>query len=163
MPLDFLFRRSDPRRNDWRGVRQTHEPRLELPRPAVPALAPPRPPLPQPAVAGAPMPESEIEVRNMSPRQMAHWAHEMYMIGWINWDEYRAALPAELHPDYDATIGALTGERAQPDRPRDMVREWEERLAFAHRHSAADDGEARKLHRIVALLRWQAVAKGLES
>jgi hypothetical protein len=161
MPLDFLFRRSDPRQNDWRDVRQTHEPRLELPPPTAPAPA--RPPLPQPAVAGAPLPESEIEVRNMSPRQMADWAHEMYMIGWISWDEYRAAQPVELHPDYDATIGALTGERAQPDRPRDMVREWEERLAFTHRYATADDSEARKLHRVVALLRWQAGSSGYDS
>jgi hypothetical protein len=163
MPLDFLFRRAEARRDDWRDVRRTREPRLELPRPLLPPVPAPRPPLPQPVVAGAPLPESEIEVRNMSPRQMADWAHEMYMIGWISWDEYRAALPAELHPDYDTTVGALTGERAEPDRPRDMVREWEERLAFAHRYSAKDDTEARRLHRIVALLRWQAVAQGLDS
>ncbi len=166
MPLDFLFRRSEPRprRTTWqdvRQVRQAREPRLELPRPAAPAPA--RPPLPQPAVAGAPPPESEIEVRNMTPRQMASWAHEMYMIGWISWDEYRAALPVELHPDYNATIGALTGEPAEPDRPRDMVREWEERLAFARRYSGKDDAEARKLHRVVALLRWQAGSQEFDS
>jgi hypothetical protein len=161
MPLDFLFRRSDHRRPDWREVRVTREPRLELPRPTPPE--PPRPPLPQPAVAGAPLPESEIMVRNMSPRQMADWAHEMYMLGWITWDEYRAAQPVELHPDYNTTIGALTGERAEPDRPRDMVREWEERLAFAHRHASLDDTEARRLHRIVALLRWQAAPQSYVS
>ncbi|HEY1721436.1 MAG TPA: hypothetical protein VGG27_09355 [Magnetospirillaceae bacterium] len=154
MPLDFLFRRSDTRREDWRDVRATREPRLELPKPL--PKVPDRPPLPPPAVAGAPPPESEIEVRNMSPREMANWAHEMYMLGWITWDEYRAAQPVELHPDYNMTVGALTGERAEPDRPRDMVREWEERLAFAHRHSTRDDTEARRLHRIVAILRWQA-------
>jgi len=154
MAFEFLFRRLDARRNGWREIRQSREPRLELPRPSAPAPA--RPPLPPPAVAGAPVPESEIEVRHMSPRQMADWAHEMYMIGWISWDEYRAALPVELHPAYDATIGALTGERAEPDRPRDMVREWEERLAFAHRYPTMDDSEARRLYRIVALLRWQA-------
>ena len=154
MPLDFLFRRAEPRRDDWRGIRDTGEPRLELPRPAPPP-EPMRPPLPAPAVAGAPVPDSQIRVRSMSPRQMADWAHEMYMTGWISWDEYRSAIPTELHPDYDATVGALTGEPAEPDRPRDMVREMEERLEFARRHFE-DKKQMRGLERIVSILRWQA-------
>ena len=165
MPLDFLFRRNELRREEWRDLRQMRdlrEPRLHLPRPLPPA--PQRPPLPEPAVAGAPIPENDITVRNMSPRQMADWAHEMYMLGWITWDEYRAAVPVELHPDYDAKIGALTGERAEPDRPRDMVRELEERLDFARRHArVGDDTEMRKLKRVVALLHWQAAPQHLDS
>jgi len=155
MPLDFLFRRAEPRRDEWRELRNDGEPRLELPRPA-PAPEPHRPPLPTPVVAGAPLPESQIRVRSMSPRQMADWAHEMYMTGWIGWDEYRAAIPVELDPGYDATIGALTGERAEPDRPRDMVREMEERLEFARRHAVGNKAQTRGLERIVSILRWQA-------
>jgi len=151
MPLDFLFRRSDPRRPEWRALR---EPYIELPR-QIEIAPPPRPALPAPAVAGAPMPDSQIKVRSMSPRQMAEWAHEMYMTGWIGWDEYRAAIPPELHPGYDATIGALTGEFAEPNRPRDMVREWEERLDFAMRHYRPEDEHVRRIERIVSLLRWQ--------
>ena len=121
-----------------------------------------RPPLPSPAVAGAPIPDSQIRVRSMSPRQMADWAHEMYMTGWIGWDEYRAAIPTELHPDYDATVGALTGEPAEPDRPRDMVREMEERLEFARRHFE-NKTQMRGLERIVSILRWQASPQRLNS
>jgi len=167
MPLDFLFRRSEPRRNDWRDageLRVEREPRLELPPPAQPKQLD-RPPLPAPVVEGAPLPvpDSQIRVRHMSPRQMADWAHEMYMTGWIGWDEYRASIPTELDPNYDATVGALTGEPAQPDRPRDMVREMEERLEFARRHFFDDDEKLRGLMRIVSLLRWQAAPQRLDS
>lgn len=31
----------------------------------------------------------------------------------------------ELHPDFNRTIGALTGRRAAPDRERDCLAEWE--------------------------------------
>jgi hypothetical protein len=163
MPLDFLFRRSDARREEWRDLREFHgraEPRLELPRPAEPRH-PDEPSLPAPLVEGAAPPalDGEIRVRNMSPRQMADWAYEMYMTGWISWDEYRESIPAELLPGYDATVGALTGEPAQPDRPRDMVREMEEKLDFARRHFFEDDTKLRGLVRVVSLLRWQAAPR----
>jgi hypothetical protein len=169
MPLDFLFRRSESRRNDWRDAREIriqNEPRLELPAPILlESRRPDRPPLPTPVVEGAPLPvpDSQIRVRHMSPRQMADWAHEMYMMGWIAWEEYRAAIPTELHPDYDTTIGALTGEPAQPDRPRDMVREMEERLEFARRHFFDDDAKLRGLMRIVSILRWQDAPQHFDS
>jgi len=152
MPLDFLFRRSDMRRADWRALKEPHlepPPRIEV--------TPPPPPLalPPPAVAGAPAPPGNIHVRSMSPRQMADWAHEMYMTGWISWDEYRAAIPPELLPGFDATIGALTGEFAEPNRPRDMLREWEERLDFARRYSRSSGPQLKLAERIVSLLRYQ--------
>jgi hypothetical protein len=163
MPLDFFFRRMEPRRNEWRALRKEDEPRLEPPRPLPPPEEPSRPPLPSPAVAGAPLPDTQIRVRNMTPRQMADWAHEMYMTGWIGWDEYRAAIPVELNPGYDATIGALTGEPAEPDRPRDMVREMEERLEFARRYFRDDKSQRRGLERVVSLLRWQAAPPHVNS
>jgi hypothetical protein len=95
------------------------------------------------------------EVRNMSPRQMADWAHEMYMAGWLSWDEYLAAIPTELHPDYNRTVGALTGQYAEPDMPRDMVREWESRLDFVRRHNPKTDVQVKRTERIVSLLRDQ--------
>jgi len=91
----------------------------------------------------------------MSPRQMADWAHEMYMAGAMNWQEYLTAMPSELHPDYDATVGALTGERARPDHPRDMLREWEEKLAFVKRYNEWDADGVRRTERIVTLLKRQ--------
>jgi len=108
----------------------------------------------EPPALAAPL--TRAEVRNMSPRQMSAWAHEMYLAGALGWKEYQAAIPAELHPNYNRTVGALTGEMAAPDRPRDMVQEWEERLAFFRRHNAWDASEVRCTERIVTLLRRQA-------
>lgn len=89
----------------------------------------------------------------MSPRQLAEWAHEMYLSGALTWDEYRlAGFPAELHPHYNATVGALTGRPAAPDQPRDMVKEWEEKLAFYHRHNPSIDPQIRRTEKILALL-----------
>ena len=159
MPLDFLFRRSEPRRDDFRDLappRLREPPRLEPPR-AIESARDERPRLPPPLVQGAPLPvlDEGIRVRAMSPRQMQHWAHEMYMTGWIGWDDYREATPAELLPGYDQTVGALTGEPARPDHPRDMLAEMEERLDFARRHFIDDDEKLRGLMRIVAVMRWQ--------
>lgn len=95
--------------------------------------------------------------RRMSPRQFAEWAHDLYIEGLMPWQEYRlAGFPSELHPSFDVTIGALTGERAEPDRPRDMLLDWERRHAFERRHHGRDSLAAERCARIVALLRRQA-------
>ena len=60
---------------------------------------------------------------------------------------------AELHPDYDQTVGALTGEKADPDRPRDYVAIWEERLVFERKHNAGNDNRVGRSRRIVNVLR----------
>lgn len=89
----------------------------------------------------------------MSPRQLAEWAHEMYLSGALDWLEYRlAGSHAELHPDYNTTVAALTGRLAAPDRPRDIVREWEERLAFFRRHNPPEAPHVRRIEKILALL-----------
>lgn len=161
MPLDFLFRRSEPRRPHWHELREPH---FELP-PALPApiQVKPRPLLPAPARPGAEPPEITVDVRAMSPRQMAEWAHEMYMTGWIGWTEYQAAIPCELDPGYDATVGALTGETADPDRPRDMLRDWEERLDFVKRYYPDDGKQIGQAQRVLALLRWQEDPRRLDA
>ena len=64
---------------------------------------------------------------------------DLYMVGVITWEEHAMlAFQPELHPDYDQTVGALTGEKADPDRPRDYVAIWEARLAFERKHNAGD-------------------------
>ena len=94
-----------------------------------------------------------VEPRRMTPRQLAHWAHEMYLAGALTWEDYLfAGFPAELHPDYNRTVGVLTGRRAQPDWPRDMVREWEDRVAFARRHNDPCDGTVRRAEKVLTLL-----------
>lgn len=98
-----------------------------------------------------------VNPRRMSARQMAAWAEELHADGMMNWVEFgMAGFPAELHPDYDRTVGALTGERADPDQPRDMIALWEDR----HQREKRCLGPlaARVSGRIVELLRWQAAA-----
>lgn len=90
----------------------------------------------------------------MSPRELAAWAYELYLEGCLTWPEYRMlGFPSELHPRFDETIGALTGERAEPDRPRDMLTIWERRLEFERRYNLDSPETIRRSERIVHLLR----------
>lgn len=139
--LDFLLARSRAR-----GLRL--EPRLDV----AAVLAAAQSVAPPPAPAPPPDPRRRL----MSPRQMAAWAHEMYLAGWMSWEDYRAAIPAELHPNYDATVAILTGEAAAPDRPRDMVLEWQERLEYVRRYHPASADPVKRAERIFNLVRWQA-------
>ena len=67
---------------------------------------------------------------------MADVSLELYASGTIAFEEYELlAFQPELHPDYNLTIGALTGELAGPDKARDFVAQWEERLNFERRHN----------------------------
>ena len=79
---------------------------------------------------------------------------DLYMVGVITWEEHAMlAFQPELHPDYDQTVGALTGEKADPDRPRDYVAIWEARLAFERKHNAGDANLVERSRRIVNVLR----------
>lgn len=101
-----------------------------------------------------------IDPRRMSPRQMADWAHEMYLCRMLSWDEYcMAGFPAELHPHYNRTVGALTGNLAQPDAPRNMIRVWEERLAFALRYNDEDEPEVQRTEKLLMLLKQHIPAR----
>lgn len=148
MKLDFLFsRHNPPGRRHNREDPQVGPPPHDLGNPFSSAESETAPRL------ALPPPRLGFGVRQMSPRQLAEWAHEMYLSGALNWQEYRfAGSHAELHPDYNSTVGALTGQPAAPDRPRDMVREWEERLAFFHRHNPPQDPQIRQVEKVLALL-----------
>ena len=90
----------------------------------------------------------------MSPRQLAAWAHDMYLCRVLDWEDYcMAGFPAEMHPHYNRTVGALTGHLAQPEAPRNMIRVWEEKLAFTLRYFAADAPEVARCEKLVRLLR----------
>ena len=105
-------------------------------------------------------PQPGRDVRNMSPRELANMAHDLYMEGVFSWDEYKmAGFPPELDARYDQTIGALTGETAKPDSPRDMVAEWQEKLDFTKRYYEPDSEMVRRTERIVGVLKWQDVPK----
>ncbi|MGE5547076.1 MAG: hypothetical protein ACM33T_09270 [Solirubrobacterales bacterium] len=130
----------------------------------VPPAAPPRVepalllPAPPPAPAAndhdeAARGEAAWDPRRISPRRFAEITHELYIEGVLSWAEYRmVGFPSELHPDYDITIGALIGEKAAPDRPRDMLAEWEQRVEFERRHNP-DDREIRRAERVLEVLR----------
>lgn len=125
-----------------------------LPERADPILLPKASP---PPVIALPPPREKRprhELRAMSPRHFAEIAHELYVEGSLSWREYQlVGFPSELHPDYNTTIGALTGERAAPDRPRDLLAEWEHRVDFMRRYQ---DPALRVAERALEVLRRQA-------
>lgn len=102
-----------------------------------------------------PPPPAAYPVRAISPRDLAALAHELYLEGGIVLDEYLLlGFPSELNPAFDRTIGALTGRKAQPDRPRDMIREWENRLSDLLASSAPLPALLDRARRTLGLLRW---------
>lgn len=113
--------------------------------PPVIALPPPRP-----------APRPRFDLRNMSPRQFAEAIHELYVEGSLKWEEYQlVGFPSELHPNFDSTIGALTGERAAPDRKRDMLAEVESQIEFLRRFLAGQE-DFWRIERALDVLRRQA-------
>ena len=96
----------------------------------------------------------DVNLHRLTPRQMANLSSDLYAAGVVSFDDYSAlAFQPELQPDFARTIGALTGERAEPDRPRDFVRLWEERTEFQRRHNPARQDIVRQHERIVSVLR----------
>ena len=79
---------------------------------------------------------------------------DLHVAGVLPWEEYAMlAFQPELHPDYDRTVGALIGKKAQPDRPRDFVALWEERLAFERKYNAGNPKLIARTAHIVTVLR----------
>ena len=97
------------------------------------------------------------DLRNISPRQFADVTHELYMEGTLSWEEFKMlGVPSELDPRYDQTIGALTGEKAQPDRPKDMLGHWEQRVDFEKRYNPSED-QVRTAESALQKLTWQTL------
>lgn len=122
--------------------------------PAPPGTAP-EPDAVQPA-RPSPLAEliGDVDVHRLTPRQMADLSLDLYAAGALSFDDYAAlAFQPELHPDFQRTIGALTGERPEPDRPRDYVQLWEERLAFQRRHDTRRPDLIEQAERIAQVLR----------
>ncbi len=98
--------------------------------------------------------ETAFDPRRMTPREMAGRSIELYAAGFLEWDDHLAlAFQPELHPDYNRTIGALLGEKAAPDAPRDFVDEWERRLLFELRYNAENTEAVGRARRILKALR----------
>ena len=95
-----------------------------------------------------------MNVRQMSPRKMVHLSMDLYVAGIIEWKEHEMlGFQAELHPDYNKSIGALTGEPAKPDQAKDFIEEWENRLAFQRRHNPDNVLRIRRTEHIKNILR----------
>lgn len=95
----------------------------------------------------------DVDVRQMTPREASEVGLQFYAEGLVSWDEYaELAFQPELHPAYNETIGALLGETASPDKPRDFVGEWTERLSYEQRYNAIDSIEVKSTQRIAAIL-----------
>lgn len=89
------------------------------------------------------------DVRHMTPREMQDYSQNLYAAGAITFEDYEAlAFQPDLHPDFNRTIGALTGEKAQPDRPRDYIRQWSDRVEYTQRYYPQNSEEVRQAHRI---------------
>jgi len=94
------------------------------------------------------------DIRAMTPREMADLSAELYMAGFLNHEQYAdLSFQAELMPNYDTTIGALTGMRAAPDKPRDYTSIWRAKLKFEMKHLADDPRIVERTRKILDLLR----------
>ena len=115
------------------------------------------PDAPLAATAGNPAP-----VCRHSPREMAELSLDLFLAGVLTDEEYALlAFQPELHPDFDRTIGALTGERAKPDQARDYVAIWRDRLEFERSRSRPDRDLIDRIQRILFVLRRLGTAGGM--
>jgi len=120
-------------------------------------------PLPLEAVKGSGISATErplekilenINSRNISPREVAKLGFDLYVAGVLKWDEYSDfSFQAELHPEFDKTIGALTGEKARPDAKRDFIKVWEDKYSFSSRHGGSHSDVAKRALHILSILR----------
>jgi hypothetical protein len=100
------------------------------------------------------------DVRKLTPRQMSALCGELFLATMISCDEYlMMAFQPELHPDYDRTIGALIGEKSDPDRPRDYIQRWTDRLDFEVKYNAKDTGLIARTRNILSVLRQLDAAR----
>ncbi len=94
------------------------------------------------------------DLHRFTPREMSELSLDLYVAGQLGYEDYAMlAFQPELHPDYDTTIGALTGTKAQPDRPRDYIELWEDRLRFECTHNPENRKLIGRIQHIVQLLR----------
>jgi len=97
---------------------------------------------------------TNINARAMTPRQMQVLSLDLYASGILSWEEHvELVFQPDLHPDFARTIGALTGEKPLPDRPRDYVRVWEQKLDFERRFAPAKSRAKEHALHILSVLR----------
>ncbi|WP_419797183.1 MAG: hypothetical protein ACNI26_12695 [Terasakiella sp.] len=97
--------------------------------------------------------DATFDIRTMTPREMADFSLDLYIDGSLSFEEYSMlAFQPELHPGFENTIGALTGEQADPDRPRDYIEQWQDRFDFEKRYPSGDPKKLEQIDRILGVL-----------
>lgn len=103
---------------------------------------------------------ADYDVHCITPRKMVDLSFDLYAIGLLTREQHHAlAFQSELMPNFDVTIGALTGERADPDRPRDYTAIWRARLAFETQYGADHSRIVERTAKILKLLQSLESAK----
>jgi hypothetical protein len=115
----------------------------------VPRLTSPR----QPAPHLRPGERGTTDPRRATPREIAQLAMDLYLDGTLGFeDSAMLGFQPDLNRRFGATIGALTGQPAAPDSPRDYIALWEARLAFERRFNPAAAAVQQRMARILATL-----------
>ncbi len=97
---------------------------------------------------------AEYDVRHMTPRQMVNLSFDLYSAGFLSQEQYtELAFQSELMPNFESTIGALTGEKAQPDLPRDYIAIWRQRVNFERTHCPEDERVIQRAQATLDLLK----------
>lgn len=96
---------------------------------------------------------AEYDVRNISPRDMAAMSLSLYESGHISFKTHALlSFQPELHPEYDATLGKISGVPAQPDEKRDFIQVWEKKLESQKRYAAPAE-QIKNTEEVLNLLR----------
>ncbi len=97
---------------------------------------------------------AEYDVRYMTPRQMVNLSFDLYSAGFLSQEQYtELAFQSELMANFESTIGALTGEKAQPDLPRDYIAIWRQRLNFERTHCPEEERVIQRAQATLDLLK----------
>jgi hypothetical protein len=89
----------------------------------------------------------------ISPRTMIALSTELFASGFLTPDQHEdLSFQSELMPNFDTTIGALTGEKAEPDRVRNFTDIWRQRLEFEKKHVDASGRLIKRTKKILDLL-----------
>jgi len=92
-------------------------------------------------------------VRSISPRNMANLSFDLYTSDCINRKQYLdLSYQVDLSPKYNKTIGALIGENAAPDKPKDYIVIWHKRLLFEQNYFGHDLGMRHHVKSILSIL-----------
>lgn len=96
---------------------------------------------------------ARYNLQAISPREMVDLSAELYESGYLTSDQHTdLSFQPEMMPNFDVTIGALTGKRTEPDRPRNYAEVWRQRLKFEKTHAANAEHIIVRTQKILALL-----------